>query len=292
VEQIDVWRGKMSLKTWITTLFRREVIAPLDKQILDAVRARLAPEAQAIWDEQLRTFRRSQLILGTEVNYYPASPDEPTMRFPHHPQEDRRLAVVRFEWHNTVFRAIIYLANGCLFSIHYSRDVRRIRKRCDVEIKILSVELLSDPMHPDSPVSPEIVSDPSLLPAISGWLAEWIAQHPVLEMAYPMDANERERWLTRRRLLLPDDYHELLKQCDGFTTGDVDVFGISSMYDVHVGEHIYWVLAGRGGGFIVAREGDQQPRVYYFHHEDEAPSAEFTSFREALQYLIARPNLP
>jgi hypothetical protein len=42
----------------------------------------------------------------------------------------------------------------------------------------------------------------------------------------------------------------------------------------------------------VAREGDQQPRVYYFHHEDEAPSAEFNSFREALQYLIAQPNLP
>ncbi len=48
----------------------------------------------------------------------------------------------------------------------------------------------------------------------------------------------------------------------------------------------------RGGVFIVVREGDEQSRVYYFHHEDGAPSAEFTSFREALQYLIAQPNLP
>ena len=282
----------MSLKTWITTLFRREVIAPLDKQILDAVRKHLSPEAQAIWDEQLRVLRRCQFFLGTEANYYPASPDEPTIRFPHHPGEERRLAVVRFECHSTVYQARVYLVNGRLFSIEYSRDVRRIRNRRDVEVRVLSVELLSEPMYPDSPVSPRVVSDPSLFPVMGGWLADWISQHPVLEMAYPMDATERERWLHRRQLLLPDDYHELLKQCDGFTTGDVDVFGISSMYEVNFGEAIYWVLAGRGGGFIVAREGDERPRVYYFHHEEGAPSAEFTSFREALQYLIARPNLP
>ncbi|MCL6475227.1 MAG: SMI1/KNR4 family protein [Firmicutes bacterium] len=282
----------MSLKAWLSTVFRREVIAPLDKQILDEVRKHLSPEAQAIWDEQLRVLRRCQLILGTEADYYPASPDEPTVRFPHHPEEERRLAVVRFECRNTVYQARIHLVDGRFFSITYSRDVRRIRKRHDVEVKVLSVELLSDPMRPDAPVSPEVVSAPGLFPVMSGWLADWISQHPVLEMAYPMDAPERERWLNRRRLLLPDDYHELLKQCDGFITGDVDVFGISSMYEVNFGEAIYWVLAGRGGGFIVAREGDEQPRVYYFHHEDGTPSAEFTSFREALQYLIAQPNLP
>jgi hypothetical protein len=65
------------------------------------------------------------------------------------------------------------------------------------------------------------------------------------------------------------------------------------MWQVEVTDTRWWVLAERAGAvFIVAREGDQQPRVYYFHHEDEAPSAEFNSFREALQYLIAQPNLP
>ncbi len=64
------------------------------------------------------------------------------------------------------------------------------------------------------------------------------------------------------------------------------------MWQVEVTDTRWWVLAGRGGGFIVAREGDERPRVYYFHHEEGAPSAEFTSFRAALQYLIALPNLP
>jgi len=43
---------------------------------------------------------------------------------------------------------------------------------------------------------------------------------------------------------------------------------------------------------LAAAEGDTQPRVYYFHHEEGKPTAEFGSFREALVYLLAQPHLP
>jgi len=185
----------------------------------------------------------------------------------------------------------VYLVEGHLFSIEYSKDVRRIRRREDVEI--LSVQLHSDPMQPATP-PPElqVVTDLNSLAPLKGWLADWVAEHGVMEIVSPLNPKEREALLRQRRLRLPADYLELLEQCDGFSSQEHAVLGVASTYEVSIEEEVYWLLAERGGAFIVAKEGDTQPRVYYIHHEDGVPTEEFTSFREALQYLLAQPNLP
>jgi hypothetical protein len=158
---------------------------------------------------------------------------------------------------------------------------------------------LSKPLLHIEPV--EVLADftrllrqPEPIP-LSGWVAEWVSHHAIAleDIAPPLPEQKVKRLLRQRRLNLPADYLELLRICDGFERSDYGVTGVSEMWQVEVTDTRWWVLAERAGAvFIVAREGDQQPRVYYFHHEHEAPSAEFNSFREALQYLIAQPNLP
>lgn len=282
----------MSLKKWFSGFLKREVVAPLDKQVLDAVRSRLTPNAQAIWDEQVSSLGRCQVIpvLGTEVDYWYRSGESPRS-YPHYGREERRLATVRFRCDGIEYKARVYLVAGHLFSIVYSKDVRRIRRREDVEI--LSVQLHSDPMEPATPPTElQVVTDLNSFAPLKGWLADWVAEHGVMKIVFPLNPKEREALLRQRRLRLPADYLELLEQCDGFSSQEHSVLGVASMYEVGIGEEVYWLLAERGGAFIVAKEGDTQPRVYYIHHEDGVPAEEFTSFREALQYLLAQPNLP
>lgn len=281
----------MGLKEWVMGIFRRGVIAPLDKRVLDAVRSQLTPDAQAIWDGQMSTIADCTFTLGTSVQYYWSPPLEPSARYPHYPEEERRLATVRFRCDGIDYTARVYLVEGHLFGIEYSKDVRRIRRREDVEI--LSVQLHSDPMQPaPRPREPQAVTDLSAFPPLRGWLADWVAAHGVVEITTPLNPRERERLLRPRRLHLPADYLELLEQCDGFASHEHSVFGATSMYEVGIGEEVYWLLAERGGAFIVAKEGDTEPRVYYIHHEEGMPTAEFTSFREALEYLLAQSHLP
>jgi len=75
----------MSLKMWFSGFLKREVVASLDKRVLDAVRSRLSPDAQAIWDEQVIRLERCQVIpvLSTEVDYWYRS-GEPPRSYPYH----------------------------------------------------------------------------------------------------------------------------------------------------------------------------------------------------------------
>lgn len=280
----------MSLKEWLSGLLKREVVAPLDRQVLNTVRSQLSPEAQVIWDEQVSKLGRCQIILGTEVEYWYRRGESPRS-YPHYEREERRLATVCFRCDGVDYKARVYLVEGRLFSIHYSNDVRRIRQREDVDV--LSVQMHSDPMQATTPPpEQQAVTDVGSFRLFKGWVAEWVDRYGILEILTPISTEERESLLSQRRLRLPTDYLELLEQCDGFSSSECSVFGVTSMYEVGIGEEVYWLLAERGGAFIVAKEGDSQPRVYYIHHEYREPTAEFTSFREALEYLLAQSRLP
>lgn len=280
----------MSIERWLPWL-RRHPLAPLDRVILGAVRRSLTPEAQTIWDRQIDAITRSYCILGKEVNYY-TNPHTAVPRFPHTAQEVRRLATVSFEYTGTLYKARIYLVEGRLFSIEFSRDIRHIRKRQDIDV--LSVDLHCDPMLSSLPIPrPEVVEKAQIRSRLRGWLAEWAERHTVNQVLEPVPPTDRELVLRQRRLEnLPQDYKYLLEQCDGFVGADYTVFGVSNMYEVGVGEEVYWVLAERGGGFIVAREGDTNEQIYFLHHEDDIPSRFFGSFYDALTYLVAHRDLP
>ena len=282
----------MSLEMWFSGFLKREVLASLDKRVLDAVRSRLSPDAQAIRDKQVIRLGRCQVIpvLSTEVDYWYRS-GEPPRSYPYHEREVRRLAMVRFRCDGIEYKTRGYLVEGHLFSINCSKDVRRIRRREDVEI--LSGQLHSDRIQPATP-PPElqVFTDWNSLAPLKPWLADWVAEHGVVEIVFPLNPKEREALLRQRRLRLPPEYLKLLEQSDGFSSQEHTVLGVASMYEVSIEEEVYWLLAKRGGTFLVAKEGDTQPRVYCIHHEDRVPNEEFTSFREALDYLLAQPNLP
>lgn len=280
----------MSLKEWLSGLLKRKVVAPLDRRVLNTVRSQLSPEAQAIWDEQVGKLGRCQIILGTDVEYWFRRGESPRS-YPHYEREERRLATVCFRCDGVDYKARVYLVDGHLFSINYSKDVRRIRQREDVDV--LSVQIHSDPMQATTPPSEQqAVSGLGSFRLFRGWVAEWVERYGILEILTPVGREERESLLSQRRLRLPADYLELLEQCDGLVSSEYSVFGVTSMYEVGIGEEVYWLLAEHGGAFIVAKEGDSRPRVYYIHHEFGEPTSEFTSFREALEYLLAQPHLP
>lgn len=274
--------------SWLPRL-RRDPVAPLERAILDNVRQHLSPEAQAIWDQQISAIVLSQCILGREVNYY-IGRHTSVPEFPHIEQEVNRLATVSFEYGSVAYKARVYLVNGRVFSIEFNRDVRSVRKRRD--IRVISVTLHTNPMQ----LSPRIPQPESIALAQvqpKGWLAEWIEHYPIDIMLAAVSPEERKQALQHRGLQnLPEDYKELLEQCDGFAGGDYTVFGVSGMYEVSLGEDVYWVLAERGGGFLMAHEGDCEARVYFVHHEEAAPSQVFCTFRGALEYLLCRPDLP
>lgn len=135
-------------------------------------------------------------------------------------------------------------------------------------------------------------SEPLEKLSFTGWLAEWAEQHPI-EGTPPLPEAARQQLLAERGLHhLPQDYRELLAQCDGCLGSDYTVLGVEGMYDVSLNDVVYWILAERGGGFIVAPEGDSEARVYFIHHEEETPSHAFGSFQAALAYMLSRRDLP
>lgn len=278
------------MRRWLSWL-RSDPITPLEKAILDAVRQHLSTEAQAVWDQQREAIGYSQCVLGKEVNYY-LVPDASVQRFPHAEHEVRRIATVRFERDGVPYKARVYLVEGRLFSIEFDRDIRRLRKQ--QSIRVVSVDLHADPMQASAPVpQPEVVEGALARSQFRGWLAKWAERHPIEQVLETIPSTDREQLLQRRRLQnLPQDYKELLEECDGFVGADYTVLGVSDMYEIALGDEIYWVLAERGGGFVVAREGDNETRVYFVHHEEGAPSQVFRAFREALEYLLGRQDLP
>lgn len=280
----------MSINRWFRWL-KRVPVAPLEQAILDAVRQRLSPEAQAIWTQQVAAIAHAYCNLGKEVNYYYAS-NFSVPQFPHTEREERRVATVHFEYANTPYKARIYLVEGHLFSIVFDRDIRSIRKQ--PAIRVLSVELHTDPMQASLPIpKPDAIEGSVAQLRFEGWLAEWTRRHPVHQALSALPQEVWNRLLEQRRLLhLPPDYKELLGQCDGFSGADYTVFGASDMYAAGLGADVYWVLAERGGGFVVAREGDAEAQVYFTHHEEEVPSRAFGSFQAALEYLLQRSDLP
>jgi len=149
--------------------------------------------------------------------------------------------MVRFRCDGIEYKARGYLVVGHLFSIKYSKDVRRIRRREDVEI--LSVQLHSDPIQPATP-PPElqVFTDWNSLAPLKRWLADWVAEHGVVEIVFPLNPKEREALLRQRRLRLSPDYLKLLEQCDGFSSQEHTVLGVASMYEVSIEEEVYWHL--------------------------------------------------
>jgi hypothetical protein len=115
------------MKTLLSSIFRGKVkLSPLEKLILDVVRARLDVGVLVLWDKQVATINKVQRLPdGVEVNFYRMQGRkisfDPSISFPNQ-AEELPVAKVTLTLVGTsqCLVAKVWAVNGYIFSIEYS----------------------------------------------------------------------------------------------------------------------------------------------------------------------------
>lgn len=213
---------------------------------------------------------------------------ETELKFPIDAREVK-LATIKFrvQGMEQTWKVDFYLVNGLLFSLVFRPGSKSIQKH---NIVIETVQVYLDPMKPIPQGAEARVTNFPV--ALSGWLLEWSETFPLQDLAPPLEQKVREWYLQQIHTVLPEDYLQMVEQCEGFIVKDCTVFGLSDIYEVHLPHGDYYLLAERGGGFLGVRSESTDRMIYYLHHEEDTGIVLGTSFRDALEYLLARPELP
>ncbi|GIV12353.1 MAG: hypothetical protein KatS3mg021_0635 [Fimbriimonadales bacterium] len=185
----------------------------------------------------------------------------------------------------------IYLVRGTVFTLAFGRVYRQIARETEVHIE--RVVFHADVMEPIYEPLPSLESaGTDLRESLPAWCTALGRQWAIERVLPPLSDKEQQRRLQATEAALPTDYLELVRVCEGFQIGDAVVLGLSEVREVWLSSGAYYLLAERGGGFLGVREGEQEGRVYYLHHEYPEPCATFGTFAEALEHLLTRPELP
>lgn len=109
----------------LSKLFGKGALSPLDKLILDAVRARLDATSSVLWDKQVSEINKVQRLPdGVEVNFYRMRKGkvsfDPAIAFPNK-SEELLIANVTLNLIGSQAPLIaeVWAVNGYLFSIEY-----------------------------------------------------------------------------------------------------------------------------------------------------------------------------
>lgn len=105
-------------------LFRRRRLSELESLILNAVRARLEPDMQPLWDKQVASINRvERLPEGVEVDFFRIRGGDvfrdSEIAFPNR-TEELHLAAVAVSTMDNILKADVWVVGGFLFCIEYS----------------------------------------------------------------------------------------------------------------------------------------------------------------------------
>jgi hypothetical protein len=263
----------------------RPAFTPLERQLLSAVEAGLPPAAAEIFRRQLELVNLVQRH-SREVNCYRMEGGrpyrDPALRFPDRSQE-REFARARFRvpaQGSKVWQASFYLVEGYFFSIVFDAPAERLQKVMEIEIVVVSI--LANPLQPAAPVVPQpMVGRPSF----AGWLGEWAARYGLREVLQPLMPADRQRRLAEISAKLPQDYLQLTEQTDGFLVHDCKILGLSQSYEISLDGGNYQVLAEIDGHGVLAVDSGRGGRVWFLSYQDDSP-VEMGSFREGIEAYL------
>jgi len=275
-------------------LRRRSRFAPLERALLQALPAYLPEEARIILVQQIEAVNsvyRDREI--GEVNLY-FSKKNPPPRFPNQRLEARWCTVYyRVPSKIDLFKVHLYLVNGYLFTLAFGKIYRQVASESEIHIE--RVVFHADVMQPVPESLPLPVREEraaSSLDHLPRWCIDVGRQWPIEQVSVPLLPEEFHQRLQEIETTLPADYLELVQVCEGFRIADAVVWGLTGIRVVYLPSGAYYILAERGGGYLGVREGQQDGQVYYLHHEYSEPLTHFSTFAEALEYLLRRSDLP
>ena len=273
---------------------RRPVLAPLERALLEGLRAHLAPEPRATLARQIEAvnsiYRDKE---SGEVNLYTPKKNPPP-RFPNQRLEALWCTVhYRVPSKPDLLMARFYLVRGELFTIAFGNIYREIASQDEVRIErvVFHVDVMQ-PVSETPPLSVREGEEAQLMEVLPQWCTELGHRWAIEQVLPPLSPEERQQRLQEIEASLPTDYLNLIQACDGFRIADAVVWGLSDIREVYMPSGAYCLLTERGAGYLGVLKGQQDGYVYYLHHEHSEPLAQIATFAEALEYLLSRPDLP
>lgn len=237
---------------------------------IDAVRARLSPEAQLVMGRQLS---RLDLIQRT--------PDARFVRFleirkkRRHDWREEELFQLRID--NVAFARITLCAPGVdkmlsikadiavyarrFFSIQFHRAPHVLSRGTDV----LCVEMLLDPMLP-GPAE----TAPMRLGEVTHGIGQVLRANRASELRRPLSISDRETLVRAIGSRLPDDYADLVTATEGVTLGEWRINGLRETWRQMDAKRIFLVLAeSQRAGWVGPVLGDESGNLFWLRPESD-----------------------
>lgn len=268
----------------------RAPFTELETIILEAVRANLASSAAEILGVQLRSVNLVQRHLdGKEVNLYPMMGGkvfhDPKCAFPLK-QPETKLATVRVstDQGRSPLSADVYLVEGHLFQLRFSRSPKVIRK----DVEVIGVQIHVDPLlEQEKPSRREPADD--MQTERSGRMPHWLAQLRIDACSPPLSRQELKDAVKRLDVPLPSDYVEFLEHCDGADLPNGSLFGIGDIYTTVVEEGEILVLAElHEAGVIALSKSAPYPDLHFYFYSGADALPLGKSFRVAILDVFGR----
>jgi hypothetical protein len=257
-----------------------------EKAILDALKNGLEEDYRLLLATQVDSVTKIQrLDNGKEVDCYCmrwGKPyQNPAIRLPIQAAEVKFASVRITGSLGRVLNAGVNAVNGYFFSINFDRSPREIDKSTDVEVRILSTYF-------DLPVegraTAKSVTDGA---APATWASQWLSSHRASQTTVLLKEQELVTILAKVEIDFPTDNVELMRQANGFTVGDINILGLSDVYDVDIQGHQYIVVAIVGGDGVVAARKDETPTKLFYIPYDGGQSRDLgDSTRSAIDALM------
>ena len=256
---------------------------PLERALLSELQLRLRPDAAELLARQLQRINLIQRHSNSrEVCCYPMKRGvvfhEPMLQFPRKDRE-LRLATIVFSCPSCerIWTAKFFVVHGYFFSIVFDRNPKEIRD-CAI-LNIEQVQIHYDPMQASSQAAE--VAPATSLPTLPNWISFLLEHGPIYNVNSPLNYEQREAIIYQFNVRFPADYLELVERCDGLIVGDWSIFGLSEIYEIHLPQGDYIVLAElHGYGALLFDSRDEL--LYYANYTGGELVSAGKSFGKAL----------
>jgi hypothetical protein len=260
--------------------WRRKQLRPYELETLITIQATLSPRARSIIDSQLTHFAFVQRhVSDKEVNFYfrvaageAVSPLLPSP-FPEWP-----IGIAYFSTSNDAFptRATVWVANGQLFSIVFSRSPT------EGVLSVLEKQMLLDPIHEEDKLTPTSQNVDYLIQRIRPLLPNV----QISAIQPPLDADLRRRLLIPTADCVPHDFCTLLSNANGCRVENWQINGLPLREVAMEGSNLF-VLAEAEGQLLCAKDGDRARSVYLWNIDNENEISMGTAFANAFKICVS-----
>lgn len=265
---------------------------PLENSLLLELQRNLKPDTRELLSHQIEAINFVQRHTNScEVNCYSMRSGKPchdsAYQFPNRGL-DVKFAVIRFSTSSGAksWTANFHAVDGYLFSIIFTPSPEDIQKHDDIQI--ISVKILHDTMSANNSSRSLTERDKAQL---TGWLGTWSQKYQIKNVYQPMQDAERQNLLQDLlqdyEVSFPQDYLELLKQCEGLMVNNVSILGLSQSYEVVLPHWKYLTLAEIANeGILGLREQSDLGCIYFLGYEASNAVEVSKSFREAVEKML------